>query len=30
MFEEQYNELALAVDPIAERIRALSFPTPKT
>lgn len=25
MFEEQYNELALAVDSIAERIRALAF-----
>lgn len=25
MFEEQYNELALAVDSIAERIRALGF-----
>lgn len=24
MFEEQYNELALAVDSIAERIRALA------
>ena len=28
MFEEQYNELALAVDEIAERIRALGFPAP--
>ncbi|RMM53374.1 hypothetical protein ALQ77_05112 [Pseudomonas corrugata] len=28
MFEEQYNELALAVDLIAERIRALGFPAP--
>jgi len=28
MFEEQYNELALAVDAIAERIRALGFPAP--
>lgn len=28
MFEEQYNELALAVDAIAERIRALGFSTP--
>src|SRR5690606_21804181 len=28
MFEEQYNELALAVDSIAERIRALGFPAP--
>jgi len=28
MFEEQYNELALAVDVIAERIRALGFPAP--
>ncbi len=27
-FEEQYNELALAVDLIAERIRALGFPAP--
>ena len=26
MFETQYNELALAVDLIAERIRALGFP----
>ncbi|WP_339375110.1 Dps family protein [Stenomitos frigidus] len=26
MFEEQYTELALAVDLIAERIRALGFP----
>ena len=26
MFEEQYTELALAVDSIAERIRALGFP----
>ncbi len=30
MFEEQYNELALAVDQIAERIRALGFPAPGT
>ncbi|MCW3481778.1 DNA starvation/stationary phase protection protein [Neisseriaceae bacterium JH1-16] len=30
MFEEQYNELALAVDSIAERIRALGFPAPAT
>ena len=30
MFEEQYNELALAVDAIAERIRALGFPAPGT
>ena len=30
MFEEQYNELALAVDSIAERIRALGFPAPGT
>jgi len=29
-FEEQYNELALAVDLIAERIRALGFPAPGT
>ncbi len=28
MFEEQYNELALAVDSIAERIRALGLPAP--
>lgn len=28
MFEAQYNELALAVDEIAERIRALGFPAP--
>lgn len=28
MFETQYNELALAVDSIAERIRALGFPAP--
>ncbi|NNE12941.1 MAG: DNA starvation/stationary phase protection protein, partial [Ilumatobacter sp.] len=26
MFEEQYNELALAVDELAERIRALGAP----
>jgi starvation-inducible DNA-binding protein len=30
MFEQQYNELALAVDAIAERIRALGFPAPGT
>lgn len=30
MFEGQYNELALAVDAIAERIRALDFPAPGT
>ena len=30
MFEQQYNELALAVDLIAERIRALGFPSPAT
>src|ERR1700712_3745911 len=30
MFETQYNELALAVDSIAERIRALGFPAPGT
>jgi starvation-inducible DNA-binding protein len=30
MFEAQYNELALAVDMIAERIRALGFPAPGT
>ncbi|MFO7188755.1 MAG: Dps family protein [Pseudomonadota bacterium] len=28
MFEEQYTELAAAVDLIAERIRALGFPAP--
>ena len=28
MFEEQYTELATAVDLIAERIRALGFPAP--
>ena len=30
MFETQYNELALAVDVIAERIRSLGFPAPGT
>ena len=30
MFEAQYNELALAVDLIAERIRSLGFPAPGT
>lgn len=30
MFEDQYNELALAVDMIAERIRALGLPAPGT
>ena len=30
MFEGQYNELALAVDAIAERFRALGFPAPGT
>lgn len=30
MFETQYNELALAVDLIAERIRALGMPAPGT
>jgi starvation-inducible DNA-binding protein len=30
MFEGHYNELALAVDLIAERIRALGFPAPGT
>jgi starvation-inducible DNA-binding protein len=30
MFENQYNELALAVDLVAERIRALGHPTPAT
>src|SRR5262245_7843685 len=28
MFETQYNELALAVDLVAERIRALGHPAP--
>jgi starvation-inducible DNA-binding protein len=28
LFETQYNELALVVDEIAERIRALGFPAP--
>src|SRR5690606_32436491 len=28
MFEQQYTELAKAVDLIAERIRALGFPAP--
>lgn len=28
MFETEYNELALAVDQVAERIRALGFPAP--
>ena len=30
MFEEQYTELAVAVDDIAERIRALDVPAPGT
>ncbi len=30
MFEGQYQELALAVDDIAERIRTLGFPAPGT
>jgi starvation-inducible DNA-binding protein len=30
MFETQYNELALAVDLIAERIRSLGAPAPAT
>jgi starvation-inducible DNA-binding protein len=30
MFEQQYTELALAVDLIAERIRALGVPAPGT
>lgn len=30
MFETQYDELAIAVDLIAERIRALGFPAPGT
>ena len=28
MFEQQYSELALAVDLVAERIRALGYPAP--
>ena len=30
MFEQQYNELWIALDAIAERIRALGFPAPGT
>jgi starvation-inducible DNA-binding protein len=30
LFMDQYSELALAVDEIAERIRALGFPAPGT
>ncbi len=30
LFETQYTELAIAVDDIAERIRALGFPAPGT
>jgi len=30
LFEEQYTELATAVDEIAERIRTLGFPAPGT
>ncbi|HKY90434.1 MAG TPA: Dps family protein [Nevskiaceae bacterium] len=30
MFEQHYNESALAVDTVAERIRALGFPAPGT
>ncbi|MFK8031062.1 MAG: Dps family protein [Gammaproteobacteria bacterium] len=30
MFEEQYNELAVAVDDLAERIRTLGFAAPAT
>ena len=30
MFEKHYGELALAVDAVAERIRALGFPAPGT
>jgi len=30
MFETQYNELALAVDLLAERIRPLGLPAPAT
>ena len=28
MFEQHYNELALAVDTVAERIRSLGYPAP--
>lgn len=28
MFEQQYTELALAVDSVAERIRTLGYPAP--
>ncbi len=30
MFEEQYNELWMAVDMVAERIRTLGYPAPGT
>ena len=30
MFEQEYTELATAVDEVAERIRALGFPAPGT
>lgn len=30
LFEEQYTELALAVDAVAERIRTLGYPAPGT
>jgi starvation-inducible DNA-binding protein len=30
LFEEQYTELAMAVDAIAERIRTLGYPAPGT
>lgn len=30
MFEDQYTELATAIDTIAERIRALGYPAPGT
>ncbi|MHB8296242.1 MAG: Dps family protein [Acidimicrobiales bacterium] len=30
LFEQQYNEMALAVDEIAERVRALGEPAPGT
>jgi starvation-inducible DNA-binding protein len=30
MFEQQYTELAVAVDDVAERIRSLGFPAPGT
>lgn len=30
MFEQQYTELAVAVDDVAERIRSIGFPAPGT